>query len=550
MSFFEGVPNEIMTQIINETSAGDIWSLASCCKRFSALAQKRLEFHRKKRARAKQIIVGELFDKLDDPLVVHTQDDLAGQDRGLPPIIHPSKYLQDILEYDDRRFYTKVLRIGSLEIIDQYDGAEGHEEGALRLRANAKLVADVETQFGHKVTALVANVYSALLRYLGKYGVKEWTHMIKEGNSAAVTLLLLTLYPNLETLEIYEPEETWSNEEMWGDLLLGLISIAKRPDINKLRIFSRASVFVLRGHDMVTLEARLQLAVPFMELPTMRKIFGVVVDGRRVQWTAGVGTSGVTHLNFTGDIDGASLSSLIRGSKALESFNFELSPDRDWGNRNGEIKINSLRWGPQAEGDAACKDLDRDKSNNKSCCAESKTEADRPRWEPRGIVANLLLFARHSLVSLELTAANLAGVVKFSNDEPFIGSLRSFRALKLVHLDTMMLFKKLKCSSNASVVLGKSKQQTLWENMRPYRLMDFLPVTIEKFGMTSRCVGQGLWREDVVEMFTGLPEGRSALPKLFVIKVKWRDDGANEKEKDGWQELRERCEKNDIVYWS
>ena len=546
MSFFEGVPNEIMTHIINETSAGDIWSLASCCKRFSALAQKRLEFHRKKRARAKQIIVGGLFEKLDDPLVVRTQDDLAGRDREFPPIIHPSKHLQDILEYDDRRFYTRVLRIGSLEIIDENDGAEGAEEGALRLQANAKLVANVERQYGHKVTALVANVYSALLRYLGKYGVKEWTHMIKEGKPAALTLLLLTLYPNLETLEIYEPEETWSNEEMWGDLLLALISIAKRPDINKLRIFSRASVFVLRGHDDVFLEARLRLAVPFMELPTMRKIFGVVVDGRRVQWTAGVGTSKVTHLNFTGDIDGASLSSLIRGSKALQSFRFELSADGHWRDENGENEVNSLRWGPQAEGDAACEDLDRDESKNKSYCPESKTEADRPRWEPRGIVANLSLFARHSLVSLELTAGNLAGAVKLSDDEPFIGSLRSFRALKLVHIDTMMLFKKFKCSSNASVVLGKSKQQTLWENMRPYRLVDFLPVTIEKFGMTSRCVGQGLWREDVVELFTGLPEGRGALPKLFVIKVEWRDDGANEEEKDGWQELRERCGENDI----
>ena len=545
MSFFEGVPNEIMTQIINETSAGDIWSLASCCKRFSALAQKRLGFHRTKRARAKQIILGGLFDKLDDPLVVHTQDDLIGRDREFPPTIHPSKHLQDILEYDDHRFYTRVMRIGSLEIIDD-DGAESHEEAALRLQANAKLVANVETQYGHKVTALVANVYSALLQYLGKYGVKEWTNMIKEGNSAAVTLLLLTLYPNLETLEIYEPDGTWSNEEMWGDLLLALISIAKRPDINKLRIFSRASVFVLRGHDELFLEARLRLAVPFMELPTMRKIFGVVVDGRRVQWTAGVGTSKVTHLNFLGDIDGGSLSSLIRGSKALESFTFMLAPDGHWRDSNGENEVNSLRWGPQVEGDAACEDLDRDKSKNRSCCPESKTEADRPRWEPRGIVANLFLFARHSLVSLELTAGNLAGVVKFSNDEPFIGSLRSFRALKLVHLDTMMLFKKFKCSSSASVVLRKSKQQTLWENMRPYRLMDFLPVTIEKFGMTSRCVGQGLWREDVVEMFLGLPKGRNALPKLFVIKVKWRDDGANEEEKDGWQELRERCGENDI----
>ena len=524
MSLFEGVANEIIIGIIKETSAGDIVSLASCCKHFSALAQDRLAFHREKRATAPDIVTGY---NAETPKM----------------IIHPSKHLQDILEDDDCRFYTRVMKIGSLEIINEDDigGVEGH-----RKRANSTLVANVRTQYGHQVTALVADVYTALLPYVD-YDVEKWTNMIKEGSPAAVIFLLFTLYPNLKTLEIYEPEGTWSKEKKWGGLLLSLVSIAKRPDINKLRLFSRVSEFVLRGYDEESLEARARLAVPFMELPTMRKIFGHVVDGRGVQWTTGVGTSKVIHLDLTGDVDGASLSSLIRGSKALESFRFQLSPDRQWDwDINGGNELNSLKWGPQADNDAACEDLDRDESKKESSCPERKTEAGRPRWEPRGIVATLLLCASYSLVSLDLTAGNLAGVVKFSNDEPFIDSLRSFRALKLVHLDTMMLFKKIEPSSNVPSSLGKPKQQTLWENMRPNRLVDFLPVTIEDFGMTSGYVGQGLSREDVVEMFTGLPNSRIRLPKLLVIRVKSNQDRQSEEEEDGRQELDVRCRENHI----
>ena len=526
MSRFDGVANEIIIRIMEVTSAGDIVSLASCCKHFSALAQDRLTFHREKRAIAPEVVIGELQSRKSR-------------------IIHPSKYLQGILEDDDCRFYTKTMRVGSLELIEDTD--PGVAEDGSRVQTNLELVANVETQYGHKVTALVANVYSALLKYLGKYDVKEWTDMIKEGNCAAVIFLLLTLYPNLKTLEINEPEKTWSKKKKWGNLLCSLIGIAKRPEINKLRVFSRLAHLLLRGYSNVSLDARARLAVPFMELPNMRVISGHMVDDRDVQWTAGVGTSKVIHLKFTGDIDRASLGSLIRGCKGLESFNFGFSPATEWEWRSAGER-DSLKWGPQAENEAACEDEDSDESETKRPRPEDRTETDRPGWEPRGIVADLLLYASHSLVSLDLTARSLAGVVKLSNDEQFIDSLRPFRALKSVRLDTMMLFKKLKCSSNAAEVPSVPKQHTPWENVRPHRLVDFLPVTIENFVMTSSQVGQGLSREDVAEMFSGLPDARDGLLRLAEIKVERVENWQSEEEKDGWQELGVRCGKNNINF--
>lgn len=530
MPIFGGVANEIILRIITETSADDIVSLASCCRHLNSLAQERLEFHAEKRANAQDIVVG--------------WDQLAHR--------HPSRNLRDILKYDDCRFYTRVMRIGPLhgvhtDVDDEEDVQEGHH-----MQAMTTLVANVEIQYGHKVPALVAKVHAALMPYAQNCDVEEWTNKVKEGDPAAVIVLLLALYPNLETLVIHDrAQDWWINKECWG-VILSLISIAKNPAVNKLRMFSKLSKFHLMGvGDDEGLEARAQLAVPFMTVPTMREILGDLVDGRKLEWSEGAGTSGVTVLNLNGDIDESSLSSLIRGCKALESFRYEFSPPLAWSKDvDGGDELNRLKWGPQTG---------RNVINNESDAGDSrkeisgdgkpyKDEADRPRWEPRAIVATLLECASNSLVSLNLTSASFEGIVTLSNDEPFIGSLRSFRALKKVFLDTMMLFRKVKRSSNVSLTLGESKQQTFGEDVRAQRLVEFLPVTIEELGMTSVYVGQGLSRDDVVEMFTGLPKARTRLPKLLNIKVAWwKGIRQNEEEKQGWKELRSRCLRNSIA---
>ena len=545
MSLFDGVANEIIIRIMGLTSAGDIVSLASCCKHFSALAQDRLAFHRNERANAPDVVTGWQEEWTTDE--------------------HPSKHLQDILNNDDRRFYTKVMKIGL------WDYGQASES---EIKAYSTLVALVGTQYGHRLTALVANSYNALLPDVKNYGLEKWTKDIKEGKHEATVLLLFTLYPNLETLEIHDPNETWSRGA-WGEFFYSLIQIAKHPVKNTLRVFSKVSKIVLRGISEAA--AGMLYADLFMELPTVRKILGPLVDARGFQWTAGMGTSNTTHLAFRGDIDEASLSSLIRGCRALEYFSFQLNTDEPWSRGvDRENELNSLKFGPQAVNDIASIESKKAKSYGN---VNRRDETNRPRWEPRVIVATLLQCASKSLVSLSLTALSLEAVVPLSNDEPFVDSLRSFRALKVLFLDTMMLFKKTGPSSSVSSSAEKPQQQTLWEDMKPHRLVDFLPVTIEDFRMTSGFVGQGLSREDVKEMFRGLPDGRNRLPNLKIIRVERKnleqsdeeeememeqseeeeetemgqseeeeetEMGQSEEEEDGELELCERCHENDI----
>ena len=71
-------------------------------------------------------------------------------------------------------------------------------------------------------------------------------------------------------------------------------------------------------------------------------------------------------------------------------------------------------------------------------------------------------------------------------------------------LDTMMLFKRVKCTRNVPVVGGSSIQQISWEEIRTQRLVGLLPKTIEIFAMTCDYIGKGLSKTDVGQIFTGL----------------------------------------------
>ncbi len=539
MPFFGGLANETILQIINATSAGDISSLASCCKHFNFLAQGRLAFHRQKRAEAEEILVG--YDLWETSA------------------IHPLKHVQDILEDDDCRFYTRVMKIGSLAYGDPDDDEPG-DEGASHIRNKNALVDNIEAQYGDEITTLVTKVYTALLPYAAETSLEKWIEEVLYGEPAAVVILLLALHPNLEILHIHEPGQDWWREidgaELpWGNLFNSLTTAALAPATNTLKVFSRLSCFRLSGlGDDGGMEASPEMFIPFMALPTMREIVGRVVDDHDLSWPYGMGTSEVTTLDLEGDIDTVSLSNVIRGLKVLREFRYQFSSPVSWSKSDrGRDYMSRLKWGPRTKNDAANNDPDDGESSDEDEDGyfSDNDISEKPRWEPRAIATTLLQCASNSLVSLNLTAGGFKGVVKFSGHDPFIGSLRSFQVLKYVCIDTTMLFKKVKCFGNVSLARAKGIQRTSWEEIRAQWLVDFLPMSIESFELTHKYVGKALSKADVATMFTGLPALRDRLPNLFEICIeKTNDDEQNDKERDdeveGWKELGSRCEQNAI----
>ena len=556
------LPNETLFAIIKTTSAGDISSLASCCHDLRFLCQETLLFHKKRRAEAKKIRLG------------------------WPPFasaIHPLKHLQDILRNDDTRFYTKAIEIGYLGPVKANNiriTDERGNTGSPRLEEGRNFIASMKSQCERRISALIAEVYDALLPHAIKVDLKEWTDKVIAGEREAVVILLLALYPYIETLEIKDASLDWFGEEntteemesmsyenlngsAWVNLFRSLTATARGPGTNILKIFSKLSKFVLQAEkDQEYFHDNLGPVTPFMALPTMRRICCHNVGGYNVPSSSGIATSNVTDLTLSGIVDKASLRNVISGLKELKDFYYQII-NSEWDEYRDRMK-----WGPHinidyianidpddySDPDNDYSDPDEDYSDSDNKSVEDLGEvvgAGLPHWEPRAITECLLQYACNSLVSLHLGAFSFMGVSDLSDDEPFIPSLRPFRVLTDVTLDTMMLFEKVELPKTIPVIGKKPIQADFQEAIKAQKLVNFLPSSIEKFSISFEYVGNALSKGDVEAMFMGLPEQKDRLPKLSrltVMVADWKSwiTRNREAEKEGGEELTKRCKVNEI----
>ena len=559
-------PIEMLLTIIEKTSAGDIGSLASCCWTLHRLSQDRLDFHKNKRAEAKKIYLGWAPDA---------------------SAIHPLKHLQDIFENDDIRFYTRGIKIrylGPLDPIGDSFRDRQRNRGNLVLKEEKEFIASMKSEYEGRISALVAEVYDALLPHAIKTDLKEWTDKVISGEREAVVILLLALYPYLNILQIEDTSLDWfgkektteeggsmsfenPNQSPWAILFRSLTATAREPGTNRLKIFSKVSKFYLSGEEFQEyFQDNLGPVTPFMAFPTMGLISCHNIAGYNVPWPYGNATSNVTSLTLSGFIDMASLRNVISGIKSLKDFQYQIM-NPGW--RVDDDHRGRMKWGPHvnkdnianidpddySEADDDYSEADEDYSDPDDESAEDSGElvsGGLPSWEPRAITETLLQYACNSLVKLELGAFSFVEVSDLSDDEPFIPSLRPFQVLKQVKLDTMMLFEKVERPESMSVISGNSIQGNFQEEIRAQRLVDFLPLSIEEICITCEYVGKGLSKRDVEAMFTGLPEQKDRLPKLSEFNVCWMEDWISsvdrnlEAEKEGWKELLKRCEDSKI----
>ena len=610
MTLLLDLPAELLIEIIECTSAGDIGSLATCSKKFKKLAKKKLNFHRQMRAQAAKVVVG------GNPLSL----DLVGDGP-----MYPSKYLLDILEKHDSRFYTKVMEVGFLHTAyqDEKDGMDRNraEEDSRksRLRENAAVIARIKNIYSLQLSELFDNVYEAVKPYLGKIDFKLWTDYVTLGDAAAVVVLLLASYPNLKTLYIHDHgEEEWyqmsrpfkiespmegnqSVEEReimekrkvdiekgmilrgpwsanrWGDVLYSLVAAAKAG--NKMRILSRLSEIHLLGPspdlsdplDEVML-ANADIMNIFITSPNLGKVTGRSVRSSSRDGRINLGELKITipNLDLHGNIHKRDLLDIINGNEGLQHFRYRFytPPKEDISYESG-VAADRLKYGPRARDDAKTFTHDRadlrlgDDGSDDNALEDDVSDDGGldddgfARWEPRIIKAALLQSARGSLVSMSLTAGSLQGV-EFHNDEPFIGSLRQFSALKWICIDTILLFKKLEHPSNVSTTDRSLITQSSTQKFVAQTLIEFLPKTIEKFTVKTQSVGVGFSKSDVGTMFKGLPEGRHNLPRLSEIIYEWSDLGSDygfgdsnkDVEVEGYEELKNQCWNNYIEFTS
>ena len=480
------LPAELHLKIIEETDLYDLEALWTSCKTFYAYGDDKLRLHTYRKAKFHTITVGW------DP---------SSQ-------FHPLLDLRDVLEDEEIGLFPRVMHINSLEFWDPHE--DGDEYPSLAEQRESEIDNIIE-EHGDRIDKLVAEIHRKLLPNAPTVDATDWSNGILSEKSAATTvLLLLTLYPHLEYLHIYDQyQDCWSADLV--ALSTSLTAAASDPITNTLGIFSKLSNLTLTGGPV--LQSKVELLSPFMAVSAMRSIEAYKVSGRNVQWPRRIGFSQVTDVKLEMcDIDTATLTSHISAFKTLATLKYTFYPTPDY------------------------------------------DEAYPSRWEPRAIVASLRLYAYDTLTILELTAADLTEILPYKNDEPYIGSLRAFKVLRSVKLDTMMLYERIKPASSVALEPRQKDLRSHEKQARAQPLVDFLPASVQRFHTTSRTVGKGPSKKDVGAMFKGLPDlSTRYLPRLEEICVEYKDE-SDDVEQEGRLELRSRCKEAGIkvesIKWS
>ena len=412
------LPTEIHLQIIEETDIYDLEALWTSCKTFHSYAGKDLRANHRRKALYHTIVVG--------------------QDNDSQSQTHPLLDLRDLLEDEVVRFYPKIMKINSLSYWDL-----GNERSHMKKAG----IVGIIIKHGDRITRLVSEVHRKLLPKAPPEDAMAWNRDIQKGRPAATVILLLALYPHLESLQIYIPGEDWWDEGYWK-LFTALTTAAMSPVTNTLGIYSRLSEFSLigkKGEPLREWESEVEPFEPFMALPTMRSIEARDVDVRYVpQPRVRRDLSKVNDVKFIScDVDMPTLRDQIHAVKALKRFTYTFYPSKEL-------------W-------------------------ESSNDRIRPRLQPGAILALLRNHACDTLTFLELTACSLENSVPFEHDDPYIGSLRMFKALREVKLDTMMLYERTKPSAHVALNLWGKFPRDHRFFAKTQKLIDFLPSSIQKF---------------------------------------------------------------------
>ena len=382
-------------------------------------------------------------------------------DTGSTNQVHPLLRLRDVLEDEEIGLYPRVMKMDSLE----YWNPDEDDDDYPSLEID-KII----EEYGDRIHTMLADTHRKLLPNASIEEATAWSNDVAWEGPAPIIILLLTLYPHLEDLCIHDLCPAWWSVNI-GLLFTFLTAAASDPTTNTL---SRLSKITLTGGSRLA-----DVLSPLMAVPTMRSIEAYDLKGRNVQWSRGLGSSQVKDLKLElCDIDTATLTSHIGAVKTLATLKYSFCPTKD------------------------------------------EDKAGSHRWEPRAIVASLRLYACDTLTILELTAANLMETLPFHDDEPYIGSLRAFKVLRSVKLDTMMLYKQFEPASSVLFEPEQKDPRNHQKQARAQPLVNFLPASIQRFHMTSKTVGRCPSRKDVGAMFKGLSVLKTRyLPRLEAINL-------------------------------
>ena len=299
MPTFMGLPNEILTAIIEAIEPDDIESFSSCCKLMYSLARQRIEEHKEKKSLFSKLIVEDDISPLP----------WSGDNKKYS---EPGTYLKGLLSDERNRLYPNTMIVYVFKV----------GFGSMNYSGTARdSVKDGLNDARRELKRTVAGVHSGLGLNLGEDEAEEWAKEVQAGCPIATFLLLLALLPNLRNIII--SVDAWSPSTLdasYAKILRHMIEAALRQKENWLGFGRRLSECkVLERFSQGIGE---KLLPHLMMLPRIQKFRGVNLAIEDGSWPYTDAASRVVDLDLRGAIDITSLSSYVRGIRELKRFRF------------------------------------------------------------------------------------------------------------------------------------------------------------------------------------------------------------------------------------
>ena len=368
MSHLLSLPVEILYYIVNAVNPDDIESFAASCKLIRKLSHAAIKQHRELQQKYGELVFGALEYTSCDALI----------------------FLREIVEDPRVAFYPKGLKI--YDYLDPDDPDSDYDESDYKVDPEVK---SVIASNGDEIRRLISGC-SLISLAEGE----RWYQHISKGQREPIFALLLTLLPNLRSINLEtDPLELDNEFRVMADRIACSYLQSQKKEtlcLSKLCDVSQCGSDYDREfeyyEDMNTL-------VLFAALPSVKKITGnyalQIYDKKEdlLKWPYQAGISNVTELNFTySTIMDDTLPNFLIAFHSLRKFKYS----------NGG-------W-----------------------------MGSFPTFEPRRILAGLRKYASHSLVHLHLTGEWI-GQDRRQGDQGLSCDLTMFKELRTLHADFSLL---------------------------------------------------------------------------------------------------------------
>ena len=437
--------NEILYQIIAATSSHDIESLAASCRTINTLAKSKVKRHHELKKKYSRLAFRD-----------------CGDSRYVPAV-HPIYVLRDVLHDATVAQYPTIIR--STQLSNNYDEWLDNDLDIAKWEAVRAVAVGCESE-------IMNAIYQCPFIEIPER--EAWKAQIMQGNGGAIFGLLLTLLPHLTSMVIEQRPEG-----LLMKMFKRIVELQQRPHIHApqaLTKLARIDTIPYYSMDDMTPACEFDFFSQYALLPSMRSITGsgldtdIGGDDQSFQWRHNPGISDVREINIArSTVDGESITNLLRGVRALESFSL-------------------------------------------SCDADMYT---RPVYQPRRIIDGLKHYTKCSLSYLDLTGIRTEMITVEVGD--LESDLRGFEKLKQLHIrHTLLGHHDRPCMAASSgkwdQCSGKSnRESSCWSE----RLVDVLPASLESL----KLVGSVPWKR-VKAIFAGFSELKAErLPRLREIEM-------------------------------